>query len=166
MDANDENAVLRQFTAYKNLADDAIEIEKVRLKEDGDSLVEADDGAHWLQATQFRMDTIWHLLSQHKYPTSKNPSLSLLAKIAAVTLLTPHSNAAIERVYSLVSKNGRDGGERNRMSNDTLSSLLAIKLDRPDTTDRHDPKNCHKFEPSTKLIGMAKRATTEYNNQH
>ncbi|KAG1665347.1 AP-4 complex subunit mu-1 [Nymphon striatum] len=53
-----------------------------------------------------------------------------LFKVAKLVLLIPHLNAGIERVYSLVNKNT---SERNRMDIDgTLSSILAVKIDRPE----------------------------------
>ena len=76
-----------------------------------------------------------------------------LFKVAKIVLITPHSNAGIERVYSLVNK--KSGSERNRLDIDgSLSNILAVKLDRPESSF-----NCHNNITSEALMGKAKRET-------
>ena len=58
-----------------------------------------------------------------------------LIEVAKIVLITPHSNAGIERVYSLMNKNKSEGSEKNRLDIDgSLSSILAVKLDRPESS--------------------------------
>ena len=56
--------------------------------------------------------------------------LNCFLKVAPHT--TPHTEAEIERVHSLVNKNKPEGSDRNRMDPDgLLSSMLGVKLGRP-----------------------------------
>ena len=80
-----------------------------------------------------------------------------LIQVAKVVLVIPHSNAAEERVFSMVRKNKTPF--RSSLSLDgTLSSIITVKL-RVD-----DP--CEKFEPSKQLLEKAKKSTWEYNKAH
>ena len=50
-------------------------------------------------------------------------------EVAQIVLLIPHSNTAIERLFSLVNKNKNELSNRNRLDQDkTLSSILAVSL--------------------------------------
>ena len=50
-------------------------------------------------------------------------------EVAQIVLLIPHSNAAIERLFSLVNKNKNELSNRNRLDQDkALSSILAVSL--------------------------------------
>ena len=85
-----------------------------------------------------------------------------LFEVAKIVSITPHSNAVIERVYSLVTKNKPEGSGRNRLDIDgSLSSILAVKLDRPESSFK-----CYNYIPSEALTEKAKRATKEYNDPH
>ena len=75
----------------------------------------------------------------------------------------PHSNAAIERFFSLVDKNKNELSDRNHLDQDkTLSSILAVNLDRPGTSSAL----CYEFQPDKELLGMAKKAVVNYNKEH
>ena len=100
------------------------------------------------------MDVIWHQIQEMKSPAGDNFRFKLLFRVAVLVLITPHSNAGIERVYSLVNKNKGEGSDRNRMDID-------VKLGRPESTCA-----CHSFNPSQNLIESAKRATRTYNDEH
>ena len=55
-------------------------------------------------------------------------------EVAQIVFLIPHSNASAERLFSLGNKNKNELSGRNRLDQDkTLFSILAVKLDRPDT---------------------------------
>ena len=58
------------------------------------------------------MDTICYHISKMKSVVGNNGRLSFLFTCALVVLLTPHSNASIDRVFSLVSKNKSVRGQR------------------------------------------------------
>ena len=80
-----------------------------------------------------------------------------LFEVAKIMLITPHSNAGIERVYSLVNKNKSKGSERNRLDVDgSLPSILAVKPDGPESSFK-----CYNCIPSEAL-----RTTKEYNDAH
>ena len=51
------------------------------------------------------MNTICYHISKMKSVVGNDDRLSFLFTYALVVLLTPHSNASIDRVFSLVSKN-------------------------------------------------------------
>ena len=83
---------------------------------------------------------------------------SLLFKCALVVLLTPHSNASIERVFSLVNKNKSEGSNRNQLDIEgSLSSVLAVKLDRPENVS-----SCLDYDPDDTLLQEAKKAAVNY----
>ena len=74
-----------------------------------------------------------------------------------VVLVTPHSNAEEERVFSMVRKNKTDF--RSSLKSDgSLSSILTVKLNNKESSD--------KYEPSKALIEKSKKVTWEYNKQH
>ena len=97
-----------------------------------------------------------------RYPIGNESRFGLLFKIAEIVLIVPHSNACIERVYSLVNKNKRMGSERNRLDIDgSLASIIAVKLDRPES----DAK-CYEFVPGSELLCSAISAINNYNRLH
>ena len=59
-------------------------------------LLEHQDGT-----VEYRIDTIWYHLKQMRSPVGNNLRFNLLFKVAQIILLIPHSNACIERVFSL-----------------------------------------------------------------
>ena len=74
-------------------------------------------------------------------------------EVAQIVFLIPHSNAAIERLLSLVNKNKTESSDRNPLDQDkTLSSILAVKLDRPDTSSAL----CYEFQQT---IGYDKKSS-------
>lgn len=111
---------------------------------------------------EYRLDMIWYHLYQMKSLVGNNYRFRLLFNVARLALVTPHSNAGIERVYALVNKNKSEGCNRNRLDIDgSLSAILAVKLDRPESFTK-----CYDFKPSEKLLVKAKKATTKYNSMH
>lgn len=84
-------------------------------------------------------------------------SFPRLVKVAKLVLILPHSNAAEERVFSIVTKNKT--ALRPNLSLDwTLSSILTIKL--------ANPEPCSDYEPHDTVLNQAKKATTKYNDRH
>ena len=73
-------------------------------------------------------------------------------EVAQIVLLIPHSNAAIKRLLSLVNKNKTESSDRNRLDQDkALSSILAVKLDHPDTSsalylNSYTKQRCSKYK--------------------
>jgi hypothetical protein len=70
------------------------------------------------------MDVIWYHLRQLKNPVALNIRFRLLFEVARLVLLLPNSNAGIERVFSLVNKNKREGSDRNRLDIEVLCLLF------------------------------------------
>ena len=111
----------------------------------------------------YRMDVLWYHIQSMKRPIGNNKRFNILFEVAQIVLLIPHSNAAIERLFSLVNKNKNESSDRNRLDQDkTLFSILAVKLDRPDTSSAL----CYEFQPDKELLGMAKKAVVNYNKEH
>ena len=73
-----------------------------------------------------------------------------------MVLIIPHSNAAEERVFSMVRKNKTLF--RSLSLDGTLSSIITVKL------GVDDP--CEKFQPSKQLLETARKSTWEYNKAH
>ena len=70
-------------------------------------------------------------------------------------LLTPHSNASIESLFSLVNKNKSMSSDRNRLNIEkSLSSILVVKLDRPESDSSYLD-----YDTNDKLLHAAKKAT-------
>ena len=107
---------------------------------------------------EYRMDTIWYHLRQLKTPVASNLRFRLLFDVARLVLLLPNSNAGIERVFSLVNKNKREGSDRNRL--DIEGSLSSILSERPESV-----RKCYEFVPDLTLLKDAKKATRKYNTK-
>ena len=104
-----------EFFDYK-----ALFIQEVSLKDaimERKKTTEEDEVQYW-------MDVIWHQIQEMKSPAGDNFCFKLLFRVAVLVLITPHSNAGIERVYSLANKNKGEGSDRDRMDID-------VKLGRP-----------------------------------
>ena len=118
---------------------------------------EYDDGSK-----EYRMDVIWYHLNQIKSPIGNNFSFNLLFHFASIVLMIPHSNAGIERDFSMVNKNKNESSDRNRLDQGkTLSCILAAKLDRSKAMPR-----CYEHKPQKELLHKAKKATMEYNQEY
>ena len=104
----------------------------------------------------YRMDVLWQHLSQMKGGDGRFTFLRL-AKVAKLVLLIPHSNAAEERVFSIVRKN-KTSFRPNLSLETTLPSLLTVKL------ATEEP--CHKIEPPKEVVERAGKVTWEYNKRH
>ena len=88
-----------------------------------------------------------------------NQRFELLFKVAKLILITQHSDAGIERVFSLANKNKSASSDRNKVDNEgSLSSILAVKMQRPEFQEK-----CYCFKPSDELLNSAKKATYTYN---
>ena len=99
------------------------------------------------------MDILWYHLQSMESPIGNNKRFNILFEVARIVLLIPHSNAAIEGLFSLVNKNHQIEIE---------SSILAVKLDRPD----RGSALCYEFQPDKELLGMAKKAVVNHNKKH
>ena len=79
----------------------------------------------------------------------------LLFKVPKLILITLHSNAGVERVFSLVNKNKSAGNDRNKLDIEgSLSSILAVKMEWPESQEK-----CYCFKSSDELLNSAKKVT-------
>ena len=149
------NLLYDEFCDYKSLFVEDINLEEAEIKRN--------DQGDGNERAQYRMDVIWHQLQELSSPAGDNLRFRLLFRVALLVLITPHSNAGIERVYSLTNKNKPEGSDRNRMDIDgTLASIIGVKLARPESAE----SCCYKYEPSQKVLDAAKKATKNYNAEH
>lgn len=86
-------------------------------------------------------------------------NISHLFEVVKFVIILPHSNADIERVFSMIKKIKTDS-RSNLSKTGTLKALLACKL------NIFSLEPCFKFKPSQDVLKNAKKATTEYNNAH
>lgn len=98
-----------------------------------------------------RCDRQWHLLLIHKSIDGSFPYENL-ARLALNVLSIPHSNAAAERIFSVVRKNRNEC--RSLMSNDTLNTLLVNKV-------RQSFSSSRPIQLTEQLLRKCKRSTME-----
>ena len=98
-----------------------------------------------------QMDIIWAYLRQ-PFP--------LLSKIALSVLTIPHSNAAEERVFSMIKKNKTEFRANLDLSK-TLDSIMVIKMNHP---EQMIP--CYSMRFSDELLKKCKSACSVYNKEH
>ena len=144
---SDTERLFEEFIDFKALEEKELELTEAILEIYDDGSIEN------------RMDVIWYLIQQLKSSEGNCYRFRLLFQVARLVLITPHSNAGIERVFSLLNKNKSESSDRNRL--DIERSILAVKLDCPESFSK-----CYNLTPSEKLIVDAKKATTKYNNLH
>ena len=119
---------------------------EIKLEET--TISEYDDGSK-----DYRMDTVWYVFYNLKPPVGNNSLFNLLFQVAKLILIMPHSNAWIERVYSLANNNKRQGTERNHLDIEgLLSSILVVKLDTPESKFA-----CYNYLPDDSLLASAKK---------
>ena len=88
----------------------------------------------------------------------KNERFGKLSKTAMLVLTIPHSNAAEERVFSMIRKN-QTSFRPSLDPKEILSSLITIKME---VENRGEDK--YSFPPT--VIREAKSATRKYNRAH
>ena len=92
-------------------------------------------------------------------PGSDAKRFKLLPKVAEIVLIIPHSNAELERLFSIVRKN--KSLERSSMKLDgTLSSILSMKTMYPESS-----VPCYLWKPSDDILKTSKRAAMNYNKE-
>ena len=89
-------------------------------------------------------------LQSMKNPIGNNKMFQILFEVAQIVLLIPHSNAAIECLFSC------------KQQDKTLSSILAVKFDHPHAISAL----CYEFQSDKELLGTAKKAVVNYNKKH
>eukprot|EP00795_Rhopilema_esculentum_P012577 gene12577-3276_t len=95
-----------------------------------------------------------------KIPGSNAKRFKFLPKLAEIILIIPHSNAELERLFSIVKKN--KSIERSSMKlGGTLSSILAMKTMYPESNTP-----CYSWKPTEEVLESSKKATNKYNEEH
>ena len=97
------------------------------------------------------MDIIWSHL---------RTDLPRLAEIALSLQTIPHSNAAEERVFSMIGKN-KTKFRANLDLARSLNSIMLIKLNNPEALTP-----CYTWKPTDDLLRKCKSACMEYNRAH
>ena len=100
--------------------------------------------------------TVWAALGELK--RGDKVLFERLSAISRLVLTIPHSNAAVERMFSQTKKNLTDKRGCIDLST-TLNSIMIVK-----NTPGCEP--CDKVELPKPLLKLAKSATSEYNKQH
>ena len=95
------------------------------------------------------MDVIWGYL--------KVPSL---CEIVLSVLVIPHSNAAEERVFSMIRKNKTEFWSRLAMKV-SLNSIMRMKISMPESLIP-----CYSWNPPVELLEECKSAVKRYNEAH
>ena len=103
MEGIDNDKVFEEFVDYQSLTDDEIghnawsEAEVVDGEdEDGNKIV------------HYRVDVLWHHIANMRLPETSIRRFKVLPRIAVIVLVLPHSNASLERLFSIVRKNKTD----------------------------------------------------------
>ena len=96
-------------------------------------------------------DILWHGLEKLMDVNGKSV-FALLAKVAKLVLVLPHSTADEERIFSLVRKN-KTAFRSNLSLDTTLPNILHCKVNCFSHT------KCYEFSPSPHVLKNAKHAT-------
>ena len=144
----------RLSVTTSNIAGLAVRFPNIIRGEDVDKLIDEfleyqhmNLDAALLDKEKTPVDVFWHIVSCQLRGNKKR--FEHLPKLMKAMLCLPHSNAAAERVFSMVKAIKTDA--RNRLHNTTLSSLVACKVN----TD----SKCYDHEPPVELLRLAKSAS-------
>ena len=103
------------------------------------------------QSDHYRMDMVWGYLRQ------RSP---LRTEIALAILVVPHSNAANERVFSMIRKNKTKFRSRLDLSK-SLNFVMRVKMSLPEQI-----QPCYRWKPDKELLKKCKSTCKEYNRAH
>ena len=101
---------------------------------------------------------MWYDIQQLRSLAGNNQRFELLFKVPKLISITVHSNACIERIFSLVNKNKSAGNDRKKL--DIEESLSPI-LEKNESQEK-----CYCFKPSGELWNSTKKATNTYNRSN
>ena len=77
---------------------------------------------------EYRMDVIWYHLYQMTSPIGSSFRFRNLFDIARILLLTPNSNAGIERVYLFVKNENKNNGSDKKKGEEQKKSFTVIGI--------------------------------------
>ena len=136
LNALEEEFLLYQSMVSAEISDDIWEESKVRVTD---------------EKSYHRMDIIWG---------SQRDTLPNLSSIALFLLTIPHSNAAEERIFSMIGKNNTKFRSSLELSR-SLNSIMLIKMNQPESL-----VPCYRSKFSEELLLKCKSACSEYNKEH
>ena len=146
-----------EFTDYQTLCGDDFDDKAWEDAKVSEGLKDDIDGK---KLFRYRMDDLWYYIANMNIPDSNAKRFKLLPKVAEIVLIIPHSNAELERLFSIVRKN--KSLEHSSMKLDgTLSSILSMKTMYPVSS-----VPCYLWKPSDDKLKTLKRAAMNYNKEH
>ena len=146
-----------EFTDYQTLCGDDFDDKAWEVAKVSEGLKDDINGK---KLFRYRMDDLWYYIANMNIPDSNAKRFKLLPKVAEIVLIIPHSNAELERLFSIVRKN--KSLEHSSMKLDgTLSSILSMKTMYPVSS-----VPCYLWKPSDDKLKTSKRAAMNYNKEH
>ena len=119
MEGVDNDKVFEEFVDYHSLTDDEIghnawsEAEVVDGKdEDGNKIV------------HYHFDILWYYIASMRLPETSISCFKVLPRIAVIVLVLPHSNASLERLFSIIRKNKTNMRSSLKLDGTLLVSYL------------------------------------------
>ena len=104
------------------------------------------------QPDHYHMDMVWGYLQQ-RFP--------LLTEIALAILVVPHSNAADERVFSMIKKKTKQNFRSRLDLSKSLNSVMRVRMSLPEQI-----QPCYCWRTDKELLEKCKSACKEYNRAH
>ena len=146
----DNDLLFDEFVDYQSMCDDDTwaEAEVVDGKDENENKI-----------VHYRFDVLWHYIVKIIVPGACNKRFKLLPQVASLVLVLPHSNAGLERLFSVVRKNKTDVRSSLKLDG-TLSSILTTKTYNPESLNLR-----YKWRPDKDLLDLSKKATIAYNNE-
>ena len=104
-------------------------------------------------------DVYWGQLAKIKLPVGADQTLRfpLLSQLVKILLVIPHSNAASERMFSML--RNIDTTHRGDLDQETICALMACKVNSTSTC-------CYDATFDSELLKACKTATRDYNLEH
>ena len=99
----DNDLLFDEFVDYQSMCDNDIstdawaEVEVVDGKDENENKI-----------VHYRIDVLWHYIAKITVPGTCNKRFKILLQVASLVLVLPHSNAGLERLFSVVRKNKND----------------------------------------------------------
>ena len=125
MEVVDNDKVFEEFGDYQSLTDDEIghnawsEAAVVDGKEEDDNKI-----------VHYHVDILWYYIASMRLPEISISHFKVLPRIAVIVLVLPHSNASLERLFSVIRKNKTDMRSSLKLDG-TLSIILSMKTHNP-----------------------------------
>ena len=150
----DNDLLLDEFVDYQSMCDDDISADAWAETEVVDGKDENEN-----KIVHYRTDVLWHYIAKNIVLAACNKRFKLLPEVASLVLVLPHSNAGLERLFSVVRKNKTDVRSSLKLDG-TLSSILTTKTYNPESLNLR-----YKWRPDKDLLDLSKKATIAYNNE-